>query len=237
MNISGTDHRVINEIILEIRYRPNAKILDYRGTWAEMAAKHMDMTEWRIVENRFDIHDKDMSRRGFVSYKNAGFIMRNSTLIDFFPNQANKFLRFMFTQRPFGNQLMVERIGLRSRFATEFSGEFSELLARYVEHLLTLTPKAREIINAELIDIGGPLDFKTAHGNINTVSGPMGKNQLKEFFKFEENPPDVAFFFDADYWIRPEKEMQSKDILETVRFFAHEDWEIYDRLVNLVMGS
>jgi hypothetical protein len=48
----------LNEHVLEVRYKPNPKVLDYRGTWAESISDHMKLPEWRIVENRIDIYDK-----------------------------------------------------------------------------------------------------------------------------------------------------------------------------------
>ena len=47
----------VGEFVLEIRYAPNPKTLDYRGTWADMVSKHLEMNEWRIVENRFDTYN------------------------------------------------------------------------------------------------------------------------------------------------------------------------------------
>ena len=81
--------RSINELLLEIRYSPNAKILDYRGTWAETVSKHMELSEWQIQENRFDVYDKQDTKRFFVSYRNAGGLIRNSTTRNYFSDQIN----------------------------------------------------------------------------------------------------------------------------------------------------
>jgi hypothetical protein len=55
----GSNNRkvALSENILEIRYKPNSKILDHRGTWAEIISKDLTLTEWLIVGNRFDVHD------------------------------------------------------------------------------------------------------------------------------------------------------------------------------------
>ena len=86
--MSDASFQTINEHLLEIRYSPNPKILDYRGTWAESVSKFMELSEWQIVENRFDVFDKEQTRRFFVSYKNAGALIHNSTTRNYFPDQA-----------------------------------------------------------------------------------------------------------------------------------------------------
>jgi hypothetical protein len=62
----------ISENIIEVRYKPNPKLLDYRGTWAEMISTYLELSEWKIVENRFDVFDKDKSKRIFVSFEMKG---------------------------------------------------------------------------------------------------------------------------------------------------------------------
>ena len=64
----------LNEQIVEIRYQPNAKVLDWRGRWAETMAAKLELPHWRIVDNRLDIHDKDEDRHCFISFRNAGFV-------------------------------------------------------------------------------------------------------------------------------------------------------------------
>jgi hypothetical protein len=58
----------LSETVLEIRYRPNARVLDHRGAWAEIISAHMSLPQWNIVENRVDIHSKDKSQHVFVSF-------------------------------------------------------------------------------------------------------------------------------------------------------------------------
>src|SRR5438445_7505171 len=66
-----TDH------VFEVRYKPNARFLDYRGQWAELIAEHMKATEWRITENRLDVFDKSEARRFFLAFRNCGATIRD----------------------------------------------------------------------------------------------------------------------------------------------------------------
>jgi len=67
-----TEKSVVNEHVLEIRYKPNPKILDLRGTWAEQISLHMDLPHWRIVANRIDAFTEGESIHAFVGFRNGG---------------------------------------------------------------------------------------------------------------------------------------------------------------------
>ena len=43
----ASDQEIHNEFLLEIRYKPNARILDHRGDWAERISEHMRLPRWR----------------------------------------------------------------------------------------------------------------------------------------------------------------------------------------------
>jgi len=225
----------INNFLIEIRYSPNAKILDYRGTWAETVSKHMELNEWQIQENRFDIYDKQNIRRFFVSYRNAGAQIRNCTTRNHFPDQVNKFLRYVFDQKAFGSTLFVERFGVRARFGTAFNGTYEELLQRYTTKFITINPDAQKLINGKIVDVGAPIDFSTSIGNIKSTSGPMPKKQLQSVFNNEDNLPDVALFFDFDYWVRPNTTLTDKEILSKTKLFSGEVWDLNEKLSSLIL--
>jgi hypothetical protein len=226
----------IRESVLEIRYTPNSKILDYRGTWAELVSSLMVLSEWRISQNRIDVFDKEETRRGFVSFKNAGIVIRNAPTRDYFPDQANKLLRFLFEQKPFGNPLWLGRIGVRTRFATAYEGDFNSLLGRYKDRFLNISPEALNTWGAEIIDIGGPVNFRTSQGYLNSMSGPMRKEELKRFFDFEDNLPEVALYFDLDYWKEPKSLIEGREAMRIVKLFAEESWDTHERLRTLILA-
>jgi len=228
--------QTISESIFEIRYTPNSKILDYRGTWAELVSHLMELSEWNITGNRIDVFDKEMNRRAFVSFKNAGVVIKNTPTKNYFPEQGNKLLRFLFKQEPFGDPLWVGRIGVRSRFATAFNGGFNDLLRLYMERFLSLTSGAKDVFAAEITDIGGPVNLHTNQGKINSNSGPMQKDQLKQFFDVEDELPEVALYFDLDYWKEPKELVEGKDVMKIVKSYAEEIWDIHERVRTLIFG-
>jgi hypothetical protein len=227
----------INEYVFEIRYKPNARILDHRGTWAELISAHMSLPEWRIAENRVDIFDKENKNHCFVGFKNSGFVTRDSPTANYFPDQVVKFFRFVLSLEGFGKTLSVERIGVRARFLTPYSGPFVELVEHYTNRYLKLTEAAQVALAAKLVDIGGNLNFVDSHGNFNTVTGPMARDQISQFFEWKENLPSVGLYFDVDYWLKPKKPLSESEILKHIGSFSKESWERHERICKVVMGE
>jgi len=231
--------KMINEHIFEIRYKPNPKVLDYRGTWAELISQHMKLSEWSIIENRIDVYDKANQNHVFVGFRNSGFVSKDSPTKNYFPDQAIKFFTFIAQLDGFEDQPFVERIGVRSKFFTRFDGEFEDLRNRYTQRYLVLTKDAQKAINAKLIDVGGPLNFVDNLGNFNTMSGPMEKKQALNFFRNrkEDEIPEVGFYYDIDYWLKPNKNMGASEISQNIRKFALAAWDRHERIKNLIFGD
>ncbi len=196
----------------------------------------MDLSEWRITENRLDIQNKENTIRAFVSYKNTGITVRNTPTRNFFPDQGSKLLRFLFEQKPYGNPLWIGRIGVRYRFATCIDSNFNTLLERYLDRYLNLTNQAKDALSAGIIDIGCPINLRTNNGFLDTNSGPMQKDQLKLFFDFEKDLPELALYFDLDYWKEPKDLVEGKELVRIVKLFAEEIWDIHERVINLILG-
>jgi hypothetical protein len=234
-----TGSRILNENILEIRYKPNARILDSRGELAELLTSHMALSEWLIGQNRVDVFSKDQSTRFFVAFKNAGAVMRNVSTHEYFADQVGKFLRLVLDRQPFSSPLLVERLGVKSRFATSVSTPFGELVEAYAQRVLVPSSETKAAFDAEMVDIGGPMNFLTPHGSLNSMSGPMEREQLARFFEHESKSdlPDVAFYFELDYWTRPSKMMSTRDVLALSKRYIQENWERHERMLVLAVGA
>jgi len=230
---------ITNEHVLEIRYRPNPRVLDHRGAWAQLISEHMGLKHWQIVENRLDSFSEKQVEHAFVGFRNAGYTAADTPTRNFFPERATKLLRLLFTLGDFGEDLFVERLGVRSRFCTPFSSSFEELVDLVARQYLTPTEAAREAVGAKakLIDIGAPLNFADGLGNFNTTLGPMAAKQLSEFFRKDEGFPPVGLYYDIDYFVRPDRLLRGKEILSTVGTLADEAWDRHDSVRALVLGQ
>lgn len=227
------------EQIFEIRYKPNAKILDYRGAWAEFISEHMNLSEWRILENRIDIFDASKEDHAFIGFRNAGFVSRKLPTKNYFYERTIKLLNYLSSIKEFGSQLTVERIGVRSRYCRPFGGDFDALKDKYENHYLSLTNRAKRIINAKLVDIGAPLSFIDDVGTFNTTCGPMEEEQITQFFngRMPDDIPKVGLYYDIDYFVRPNKTMDIKEVNSTIKAFSEKSWNRYENIAALVMGE
>jgi hypothetical protein len=237
--MSDTSSTPINDHVVEIRYKANPRVLDHRGTWAEMVSEHMALPHWKIIENRIDIFTKDRELHAFVGFKNSGLTALNTPTKNYFSDKAIKLLRFVFTLQDFGDPIHVDRIGVRSRFCSPYLGTFEELRDRYSTKFLRITEEGINAIGKKikLIDIGGPLNFADKFGNFNTQSGPMTAKQFNDFFNQSEDFPDVGLYFDIDYFVRPETKINSKEIITTVKNFSSEAWDRHERIRDLILGD
>jgi hypothetical protein len=186
-----------------------------------------------------DIYDKASMNHVFVGFRNSGYVTIDSPTKNYFYDQTIKFISFITQLEGFGKQIFVERIGVRSKFCSNFESGFEELKNRYAQRYLTLTKEAEKAINAKLIDIGGPLNFVDHLGNFNTMCGPMEKKQILLFFmnRKEEEVPDVGLFYDIDYWLKSEKMLSSNDINNNIKNFAVAAWERYERIKDLLFKA
>lgn len=224
-----------NRNILEIRYKPNSKVLDYRGKWAEQISSHMKLSEWRIGKDRIDIYDKEGKDRAFISYRNAGFVTNDAPTANYFPDKAIKLFKFIFELHDFDSPLYVLRIGVRVKFYTGFNGNFEELMEKYANRFLKLTDDAKKILNAELLDIGSPLNFKDKYGHFNMMGGPMRSEQAQEYLERDEELSKVGLYFDIDYWIQPENIVKNERILDTISVFSEQAWGKHKGVCNIIL--
>lgn len=227
----------LSEHILEVRFKPNPRILDQRGTWAELVSKELSLSEWLILENRFDVHDKPKKETAFVGFRNCGYVCFDAPTINYFSDKATKFFKLLLAFEDFGDPLFIERIGVRSKFITSHRKGFDDLRDRYASRYLILSEKAKEAIGAKLVDMGGPLNFADKLGNFNTVSGPMTKDQMKDFIRRQGDYPEVGLYYDIDYWQRPNKELKGSEILAIIKSFATEAWNRHSRIHNVICGD
>ncbi len=220
----------LNYRLLEIRYKPNVKVLDYRGAWAEAISNAMELPELRIIENRFDVFDHEDLHHIFVSFSNAGFYVRNASTKTYFPDKAAKFLRILFEFEGFDKEPVIERIGVRSRYCRKYEGKFEDLTKKYMANFFGPSTEAVKILSADIVDIGSPITLKDNDMNINLMGGPMDAKQISQFFGIEYDIPEIGLVFDLDYWVKPSRKMTEGQITENLRSFSDSSWDMFDRL-------
>ena len=232
-----TTNFVKNECIFEVRYKPNAKLLDHRGVWAEKIAQHLKLEHWQIVENRIDVFSEDRNTHAFLGFRNGGLTLLDVPNKEYFENYSRNLLEFIFALENFGNPIYIERIGVRCMFCTPFWGSFSELRDRFSTRYLNITKQGIEAIgsDAKLIDIGAPLDFTDSIGNFKTLFGPMQGEQFGDFFTRKGEFPSVGTFYNIDYSSHPQKQLTGIQVIETIREFLDAGWDRHARVRDLLI--
>ncbi len=229
--------QITKETILEIRYLANPLILDYRGLLAEGLKGCFNLEHWQIDTNRIDIFDESKSFRLFVSHRNCGTVIRNSSTRNFFADQSNKFYKYLSEQKCFRDSIKIERIGIRSRFGFPSENSFSELLHIFTAKYCPLTDKVINSFNGDLIDYGVPAFFKTSHGIIHSSVGPMENDQYKEYFPFIVEQVKSALYIDLDYWDKPNREMDFRSISNTIKTYSEESWDIAEKIYSIIIDN
>ncbi len=226
-----------NEFVFEFRFKPNAHIFDYRGEWAETIARDFDLEHWAIDDNSVRLFNKQQSKELMVGFSNAALIVRDVETKNYFPELATKMIHSVLNLAEFGSPVLINRLGVRSRFCTPFGGPFDKLMERFANAYVQPSPTVMKAVgnSARLVDIGAPLNFEDEDGLFNTTCGTMNRDQLKQFFLKKEGLPEVALYFDIDYFQRPATKMNAGQVSPIVVNYAHKSWELHDRLRDLIL--
>ena len=178
-----------NDCAFQLRYSPNARVLDHRGDWAMRLSKHLELSEWGIIDNRFDVYDKGRTIQATVEFNACGMFMVDVDDHSKFHKKAYSLLCFLESCPEFGEKVNVLRLGVKLRFCTRFSGPFEQLRDHVKDRYCDLKQDGYSVIgnDVELMDVGVPFNFKDEYGEFYTHCGPMRRKQLKEqFFKNRE---------------------------------------------------
>lgn len=227
-------NKVISEKVLELRYKPKPAFLDLRGQIVESILPDMKMSEWQVVENQVEFGDKDKQRRIFISYKNAGLVILNTTDPDYFVSNATRFTELLLMQGPFIS-FFCERIGIRFRYSVEYKGTFESLLQRFTTKFNSSSTKVQNAINGQIIDTSYAVNLRTDFGFVNIKIGPIKQDQLETLFSEKPNMFSVSSYFDFDAWSRPQKLMNADEINKEIETYSRGNQERFEQFLNLVL--
>lgn len=195
------------EHIFEVRFKPNAQILDRRGELASHLSSRLGMPEWNIGADRIDLRfDSIQSSTAFLSYRNFGVVAKGEDATSLFEKLSKDLLLTLAETSPISGIKEVLRLGVKSKFAVPSDKAFSNLLANYQNRWAKVSEKAIHCLDGNIVDIGVVLDVRTAIGTVKTQSGPMGREQLILFFDYLKDQTideEVFYYAEYDYWKKP----------------------------------
>jgi hypothetical protein len=227
----------VSERILEVRFKPEPRIVDYRGSWVLDFTQALGLSKWQIAPDFINMADDSLKTRAFLGVRSLGFVAIDASKPADFEDLASKFLRTFFSKEFFADGLFVTRIGIRSRFYTRFDHSFSDLMLLFRERFFDIKPSALKLFNATLVDIGGPVNFTAKNGKFNVANGPMEEKQACELLSREGPLFPVGLFFDMDYSTEPAKELMVTDITRPIFDFTAAIEQVHTNICNLVMAD
>ncbi len=237
----------LNEFIFEIRFEANPSLLDYLGRWTSELRDKVGLEHWRISPGKADVYDNiDIElagERAYFTVKTAGFVKINCVNEKFFPNKSLQIMKFLLSKDEFGKKPLINRLGVRGRFANYYSNTFDELKNVLSDRYVSPTKSVVDIFGGSISDIAGPLDFDIGDGKIKSNTGPMLGQQLTDYFKhplhleiIDSTSSNVALYFDVDYYIVPKSKMDISEIKTYINRFGGEIWRVNEDVRNLLSG-
>lgn len=233
----------IREFIYEIRYSPNPKFLDFRGDIAQELVQRFDMPHWRIGENLAEAYNgennpDDGSEKYFLSFRNAGLVMRGVDDRSIFYERTKDHINFLFSLRKIfkDNDYYITRIGMMSKYVTAYSGDFSALLDKYQTYFITPKQSFIDCFDANLTDISGVINLETRDGvKIHSRSGPMEKAQIKTFFPNQEVEFDLGLYFEIDAFIEPNQVVKQSFVASAIHDLFRINWGSHSKFLEAIL--
>ncbi len=232
-----------NDQTLQINYKPNPRVLDHRGQWTEILSERLKLSEWGITDNKVELYDKPKTEQAYVAFNKCGLTRLDQLSANSFPDRASEFTKSVFSLDAFDSPVHVQRIAVKSRFCTAYSGTFEDLVKRVQDRYVNVTERAYAAIGKEasLIDIGAPVNFKDKHGQFDTHCGPMKAEQSAQpaffFYKEKGQLPEVGLYYDIDYSFCPEEPVTVDEVVAKAVVLASEGWARHQRIRKLIVET
>ena len=215
---------MISTQILEVRFRPNARVLDRRGQWAETIAQEMELEHWNIVENRVDLLSGDKKIRAFVGFRNFGLTTLDAPTSNYFRDKATKLTGVISKLPDFIFPLSIERCGVRTTICHEIDAEV-ERIASVVRDRFVVPESLQDLGGADnVVDAAVALYFRAAHGQLNIRVSSNGANEIKAAFRSHspDELPQQGWISDMDYFSSDKEQVSQKNLVWRIIEFSDE---------------
>lgn len=189
--------RTIAKYFIEVRFEPDAKILDMRGEIATSVLKKQ-FTDWVISENKIDFSNKGTDEFGAnFSYKGLGIYSSYPNPLTFIKNSAESFIKSTWD---YFKDNKIQRIGIRTVSLTETT-DYQKTFDAYKEKFFKVNEEMLSNFDGKLYDIGFPMNFVDGNKYIHMMTGPMYAKQSTQYFDNIKDIPKYGIFVDVDYYM------------------------------------
>jgi hypothetical protein len=197
LKTSLMNNRTISKYFIEIRFEPDAGILDKRGKIAASVLKKQ-FTDWIIQENKIDFSKKGNDEFGaYFSYRNLGIYSSYPNALPFIKNSSKDFIKSTWDY--FKNN-KIQRIGVRTISLTETT-DYQKTFDAYKENFFKINEETLGKFDGKLYDVGFPMDFIDGNKFTHIMTGPMYAKQSSQHFDKVKDIPKYGIFVDVDYYM------------------------------------
>lgn len=232
--------RIISEHILEVRFPASINFFNKK---TELVNRTMDLfgfKHWKYTQNRIDVYDtpklEESSNSIFFSFINAGIVCIRPPDPSHFLSMVKNF-RKILEQLPVQDFKKPQRVGVKSSFLHSYDKDFDSLLKIVKEKYLRPYEETDNIYNATITDIGASINFESNLGSFRTTCGPMQKSQTKEFFRSENDIPEVGLCFIIDFYKLNQEFTKLSDLEKLMSDFYNREWELFDKITKLLISE
>jgi hypothetical protein len=223
----------VKEEVFEIRFKPNPKILDFRGMWTELFSQSLDYEHWKIEENKLDIFNKDQTERAFLSYKNCGFTCLESPTENYFLDKGFKFFKLLYEIKEFESPLTVERIGIRHKYIVEDTQGFEHAQKGVVNNFISPSTQAKNIFGENIQDLAFMGEFSNPLYNLTLRLSPVRKEEIEGNIR-KAIIPEAGIMVDMDFFSKPAKQLTFGEIQNFIKLTSLEGRKKYQETLALI---
>lgn len=221
--------KTVSKYILEIKFKPDSRILDKRGEIAESLLKEQ-FTDWNIQENRIDFSKKGNEEFGaYFSYRGLGVYSSYPNKLPFFKRNVKDFINSAWE---YFESDTILRIGIRGIYLTE-ADKYQATFDKYKSTLFTVDNTLLEKFGGKLYDFAVPMNFTDGKDYFHVNTGPMYREQSEAIFDKIKDLPKFGVYVDVDFF---KKDFLSIVKKEEVQAFIEKGLKKTEEINDLIQG-
>lgn len=227
MRTKKEDQVMVNEHVLEVRFRPSGTFVDKRGLIADYIVEKGQFSYWRIETNVVNFQDMEGGIKrvgGFVSFRNVGYVAYDPQTKNFFEDKAISFWKD-FLSNPHFDLPLITRFGLRTKTFITSNSNFESLESKMFSKFFRTD--VEDIVGGKRSDLQIVFDLSEDNFKSRLLLGPLHKDEANRHFSFSsEHFKATGTYIDCD--IYQEKTVNQSEVPLLVKKAMELVWQKID---------
>lgn len=226
---------LFSEQVFQLQHLHRPRVLDFRGRLAQVLANELDLRSWEVDAKQITVKDPSTATRAIIAVNSVSLVYQDASG----PDDISEAVTTLFQsyQSVLGadlNTFNARRIGVRTRSCSAYKGQFANLLDSLEDEYSSLTSRARQVIDAEIVDYGATHDFEDSVGDFQLRVGPMKQNEIVGYFPNRSDYPETGLYCDSDYRDTDEQEIELSEVLDFLASASNAAWKRHQRITDLL---